>query len=342
MALLDIQSLSVSFPTPDGVVKAVRGLSYTVERGQTLGIVGESGSGKSVSTQTLMGLTRGARISGQALFEGEDLLTMNPHQLQAVRGAKIGMIFQDPLSSLHPYYRVGWQIVEMIRAHEGRMSKKAAKLRAVELLKLVGIPQADRRVDDFPHQFSGGMRQRAMIAMAMALNPVLLIADEPTTALDVTVQAQVLLVMKRLQQEFGTAIIMITHDLGVIAEVADDVVVMYAGAAAEKADRDTLFFQSHHPYTEGLLQSLPAYGSDRERLRPIEGQPPSLINLPSGCTFHPRCPYAMAKCRSEVPALELVEGSATHRSACWLPHSLDEREAVRLHTIGESLATTEG
>lgn len=340
MALLDIKDLNVSFPTPDGIVKAVRGLSYTVEKGQTLGIVGESGSGKSVSTQTLMGLTRGARISGEALFEGVDLLTMSPKQLREVRGARIGMIFQDPLSSLHPYYRVGWQIVEMIRAHQPTMSKKAAKSRAVDLLKLVGIPQAERRVDDFPHQFSGGMRQRAMIAMAMVLDPVLLIADEPTTALDVTVQAQVLQVMKRLQSEFGTAIIMITHDLGVIAEVADDVVVMYAGAAMEKASRDATFFESHHPYTEGLLQSLPAYGGERERLRPIEGQPPSLINLPSGCPFHPRCPYVMDQCRREDPPLMPVDGGA-HLSACWLPRTQSEREAVRLQTIGESLSVAE-
>ena len=231
MALLDVIDLHVSFPTHDGLVQAVRGVSFSVDRGQTLGIVGESGSGKSVSTQTIMGLTRGARLSGQALFEGRDLLTMTQKELREVRGAQIAMIFQDPLSSLHPYYRVGWQIVEMIRAHEPGTSKKAARARAIDLLRLVGIPQPDRRVDDYPHQFSGGMRQRAMIAMAMALNPALLIADEPTTALDVTVQAQVLRVIQRLQSEFDTAVILITHDLGVIAEVADDVVVMYAGGS---------------------------------------------------------------------------------------------------------------
>src|SRR6516165_8156431 len=226
MALLEITDLQVSFATPDGTVQAVRGLSFSVDAGQTLCIVGESGSGKSVATQTIAGLTRGAKVSGQAFFEGRDLLTMTPKQLQAIRGPKIGMIFQDPLSSLHPYYRVGWQIGEVIRAHQPHTSKAEARVRAIELLHLVGIPQADSRVDDFPHQFSGGMRQRAMIAMAMALDPTLLIADEPTTALDVTVQAQVLRVIRRMPEMFGTAGILITHDLGVIAEVADEVLVM--------------------------------------------------------------------------------------------------------------------
>jgi oligopeptide/dipeptide ABC transporter ATP-binding protein len=275
-----------------------------------------------------MGLTRGARISGQALFEGNDLLAMNNRQLQRIRGAEIGMIFQDPLSSLHPYYRVGWQIIEMIRAHDKEISKDKARARAVELLKLVGIPQPERRVDDFPHQFSGGMRQRAMIAMAMALNPKLLIADEPTTALDVTVQAQVLQVMKRLQEEFGTAIIMITHDLGVIAEIADDVVVMYAGKAMEKADLTTTFYGHHNPYTEGLLLSLPGYGGERQRLRPIAGQPPSLITLPEGCPFRPRCPYAFDKC-VETPPLRVVDDDPDHASACWLSTDLTERAEQR-------------
>ena len=287
MALLEVEDLHVSFKTADGIVQAVRGVSFQVDAGQTLGIVGESGSGKSVSTQTIMGLTRGARISGQAMFEGRDLLTLPLPEMRKVRGAEIAMIFQDPLSSLHPYYKVGWQIVEMIRQHDKAMSKQQARARAVDLLRLVGIPQADRRVDDYPHQFSGGMRQRAMIAMAMALNPKLLIADEPTTALDVTVQAQVLAVIKTLQEEFGTAVILITHDLGVIADVADEVQVMYAGAVMETADLRTIFYANHHPYTEGLLLSLPAYGGDRERLRPIHGQPPSLINLPAGLPVQP-------------------------------------------------------
>ena len=337
MALLEVDDLHVSFRTPDGIVQAVRGISFQVDAGQTLGIVGESGSGKSVSTQTIMGITRGARVSGSALFEGRDLLTMSNQDLQKVRGAKVGMIFQDPLSSLHPYYRVGWQITEMIRQHDRSASKARARARAVELLRLVGIPQADRRVDDYPHQFSGGMRQRAMIAMAMALNPALLIADEPTTALDVTVQAQVLQVIKTLQEEFGTAVIMITHDLGVIADVADEVIVMYAGAVMERADRRTIFSANHHPYTEGLLQSLPAYGGDRERLQPIQGQPPSLINLPPGCPFHPRCPYVMDRCRTDVPALAPVDGEAAHLSACWLPHDMAARNARRREVAGQAL-----
>ena len=337
MALLEVEDLHVSFKTPDGIVQAVRGMSFQVDAGQTLGIVGESGSGKSVSTQTIMGLTRGARISGRALFEGRDLLTLPREQLQKIRGAEIGMIFQDPLSSLHPYYRVGWQITEMIRQHDRSMSKAGARARAVDLLRMVGIPQPDRRVDDYPHQFSGGMRQRAMIAMAMSLNPKLLIADEPTTALDVTVQAQVLKVIRTLQDEFGTAVIMITHDLGVIADVADHVVVMYAGAVMEQADLRTTFFANHHPYTEGLLLSLPAYGGERERLRPISGQPPSLINLPGGCPFHPRCPYVMDRCRTEVPQLGEVGGDSTHLSACWLPHDTSARNSLRQKVVGEEL-----
>jgi oligopeptide/dipeptide ABC transporter ATP-binding protein len=319
----------VSFRTADGIVQAVRGVSYDIEAGQTLGIVGESGSGKSVSTQTITGLTKGAQVSGRAVFQGTDLLTASSAQMQAIRGAKIGMIFQDPLSSLHPYYRVGWQIVEMIRLHDRDMSKDDARKRAVELLRLVGIPQPETRVHDYPHQFSGGMRQRAMIAMAMALNPALLIADEPTTALDVTVQAQVLRVIARMQEMFGTAVILITHDLGVIADVADEVLVMYGGKVMERADRRTLFYASHHPYTEGLLQSLPAYGGARERLRPIPGQPPSLLDPPSGCPFAPRCPYAFDRCRTEMPPLDPAGEGAGHVSACWLPHDSAARAEVR-------------
>ena len=328
MALLEVEDLSVSFRTADGIVQAVRGISYTVEAGQTLGIVGESGSGKSVSTQTIVGLTKGAKVSGRAVFEGQDLLAASKKQMQAIRGAKIGMIFQDPLSSLHPYYKVGWQIVEMIRLHDHDMSKHDAQQRAVELLRLVGIPQPGSRVNDFPHQFSGGMRQRAMIAMAMALNPALLIADEPTTALDVTVQAQVLRVIARMQEMFGTAVILITHDLGVIAEVADEVLVMYGGKVEERTDRRTLFYASHHPYTEGLLRSMPAYGGTHERLQPIPGQPPSLLSPPPGCPFAPRCPYVFDKC-ARMPPLEPVDGQPGHRSACWLPHDSTERARVR-------------
>ena len=335
MALLEVDDLHVSFRTADGVVQAVRGVSFDIDEGKTLGIVGESGSGKSVSTQTIMGLTRGAQVSGRALFEGRDLLTAKPAEMQSIRGAKIGMIFQDPLSSLHPFYRVGWQIVEMIRLHDHAISKQGAHQRAVELLKLVGIPQADRRVDDFPHEFSGGMRQRAMIAMAMALNPALLIADEPTTALDVTVQAQVLQVISRLQQEFGTAVILITHDLGVIADVADDVVVMYGGMVMEQADRMTIFTANHHPYTEGLLQSLPAYGGERQRLRSIPGQPPSPINIPPGCPFAPRCAYVMDRCREEAPPLASALFGAEHLSACWLPRDKAARDGLRRKVFGQ-------
>jgi len=338
VALLEVDDLHVSFRTPDGVLNAVRGLSFSVDEGKTLGIVGESGSGKSVSTQTIMGLTRGARISGTALFDGRDLLRMNANQLGEVRGSQIGMIFQDPLSSLHPYYRVGWQIVEMIRAHDKSVSKEKARARAAELLRLVGIPRPESRIDDFPHQFSGGMRQRAMIAMAVALNPKLVIADEPTTALDVTVQAQVLQVLKRLQEEFGTAIVMITHDLGVIADVADDVVVMYAGKAMEKADRSTLFYRNHNPYTEGLLLSLPALGEERERLHPIPGQPPSLITLPKGCPFRPRCPYAFDKCMDEPPLIEV--SGPEHVSACWLPTDSRKRQKIRDDRLATEAAPT--
>jgi oligopeptide/dipeptide ABC transporter ATP-binding protein len=329
MSLLTVEDLSVSFHTPDGIVKAVRNVSFALDEGRTLGIVGESGSGKSVMSQTIMGLTRGAQVSGSVVFDGRDIFGLKRDELQALRGSEMAMIFQDPLSALHPYYRVGWQIVEALRAHESSLSKQQARSRAIELLGLVGIPQPQQRVDDFPHQFSGGMRQRAMIAMAIGLNPKLLIADEPTTALDVTVQAQVLDVLKRIQREFGTAIMMITHDLGVIADMADDVIVMYAGAAMEKSGQNDMFYANHHPYTEGLLRSLPAYGDERERLQPIGGQPPSLINIPAGCPYHPRCPYVMDVCRTDTPPLRQVYGEGPHVSACWLPTDREGREAAR-------------
>jgi peptide/nickel transport system ATP-binding protein len=315
--LLDVRGLTVSFHTPDGIVEAVRGVSLQLQRGKTLGIVGESGSGKSVATQTIAGLTRGARVSGQAIFEGRDLLTLSAADLRAIRGPGIGMIFQNPLTSLHPCYRIGWQIAEMIRAHES-VSTESARKRAIELLGHVGIPQPERRVDDYPHQFSGGMLQRAMIAMALALQPRLLIADEPTTALDVTVQAQIVRLMRRLQSEFGMAIILITHDLGVIAGVADEIVVMYAGQVMEQASRHGLFRQPSHPYTSGLLGSLPHIDASEERLTAIAGQPPSLIHPPPGCPFHPRCPQVMDRCSREMPTFMTVPGAETHRSACWL------------------------
>src|ERR1700736_1994301 len=321
MNRLEVKDLTVTFSTADGLVQAVRGVSFALEAGKTLGVVGESGSGKSVTMQTIIGLTRGAQISGQAIFEGQDLLAMSDDSLRQVRGAEISMIFQDPLSSLHPYYRVGWQIVEMIRAHQD-ISARAARLRAIELLRLVGIPQPERRIDDYPHQFSGGMRQRAMIAMALANSPKLLIADEPTTALDVTVQAQIIDLMQSLQRELGTTIIMVTHDLGVVADIADEVIVMYAGKAVEKADRRTLFYRAHHPYTRGLMGSLPGKGAAHGRLNPIQGQPPSLIRIPSGCPFHPRCPFVMDRCLTDEPSLLDVGVDPDHRSACWLPPDL--------------------
>ncbi len=336
MALLEVDDLHVDFSTPDGVVHAVRGLSFEVDAGKTLAIVGESGSGKSVSTQTITGLTRGARVSGSARFEGQDLLTASPRALRELRGEKIGMIFQDPLSSLHPYYKVGWQMVEMIRAHRD-VSKREARARAVELLDLVQIPRAASRIDDFPHQFSGGMRQRVMIAMAMALNPALLIADEPTTALDVTVQAQVLSVMQDLQSEFGTAIILITHDLGVVAQLADEVVVMYAGRAMERGSRREIFYRHHHPYTEGLLRSLPGASAGGDTLVPIPGTPPSLIQPPRACPFAPRCPYVFDKCTSETPPLREVFNDREHQSACWLSTDRESREQERAVTLRDEV-----
>ncbi|MFI6523033.1 ABC transporter ATP-binding protein [Spirillospora sp. NPDC050679] len=341
MSLLEVTDLRVSFNTADGVVHAVRGVSFSVERGRTLGIVGESGSGKSVSTQTLMRLTPGATVSGRALFEGQDLLTVSDKRMRRIRGAEVGMIFQDPLSSLHPLYRVGRQIEEMIKAHDPGASRDQVRKRAVEMLDLVGIPQPERRAQEYPHQFSGGMRQRAMIAMALALNPKLIIADEPTTALDATVQAQILDLMRRLQREFDTALIMITHDLGVIADMADEVLVMYGGKPAERAGRRDLYYRPHHPYTKGLLESVPsAAGGDR--LSAIPGQPPSLINVPSGCVFHPRCPYVMDRCRTDDPPLREVgrdrlSPGVPHDSACWLPvdaAGLDEEtERLRLQAV---------
>jgi oligopeptide/dipeptide ABC transporter ATP-binding protein len=333
MALLEVKHLTVSFGTDDGVVQAVRGVSFELDRARTLGVVGESGSGKSVCTQTITGLTRGARVSGEAWFDGTELLTAPRHVLQQIRGAQIGMIFQDPLSSLHPAYRVGWQITELIHAHDRSVSRRQARARATDLLRLVGIPRASERLDDYPHQFSGGMRQRVMIAMAMALDPQLLIADEPTTALDVTVQAQVLSVMRRLQQEFGTALLLITHDLGVVAEMADDVVVMYAGKVMERAPRREIFYRHHNPYTEGLFASLPGRRPTRSRLRSIPGTPPSLIRLPAGCPFRPRCPYAFDRCTEEPPLLR-VSGDPEQFSACWLPADPARRKVPQRDVVG--------
>src|SRR5229473_1732295 len=319
MSLLEVSDLRVSFPTADGVVQAVRGVSFSVERGRTLGIVGESGSGKTVLTQSLLGLTPGGQISGKAMFDGVNLVGLDQKSLQKIRGKEIAVIFQDPLTSLHPLYKVGWQINEMLRAHDKSVSRAQATERAVELLGRVGIPRPRERVNDYPHQFSGGMRQRVMIAMAISLNPKLIIADEPTTALDATVQAQILDLLLRLQQDSDTALLMITHDLGVVADIADEVMVMYAGRAAEKASKRDIFYEPHHPYTKGLLESIPRSSAASDRLRPITGQPPSLINLPGGCAFHPRCAYVMDRCLGEEPTLHPFGDVGDHISACWLP-----------------------
>jgi peptide/nickel transport system ATP-binding protein len=320
-SLLDVRDLRVYFNTEDGVVHAVDGISYSVLPGKTLGIVGESGSGKSVSSLTTLGLTRRYRgkIDGQIMFDGRDLAQLPDAELRKIRGNEIAMIFQDPLSSLHPFYKVGKQLVEAILAHRD-VSRAQARARAVELLKLVNIPDAERRVDQFPHEFSGGMRQRVMIAMALANEPKLLIADEPTTALDVTVQAQILALLQELQQRLGMAIIMITHDLGVVAEIADEVCVMYAGRIVERAPTEAIFHAPQHPYTWGLLKSIPRLDSPRgDELVPISGRPPSLINRPSGCYFHPRCPYVREEHTRVDPRLTPVSGQEEHQVACLLP-----------------------
>jgi peptide/nickel transport system ATP-binding protein len=331
MPLLEVNDLKTYFRTDDGVVRAVDGVSFTVERGETLGIVGESGSGKSVTCLTIMGLNpkRNSMSSGVALWKGDNLLTMSPRRLREIRGNDIAMIFQDPMTSLNPVHKIGDQLGEAMRLHED-VSRSQAKKRALDLLNAVGIPRAERRLDDYPHQFSGGMRQRVMIAMALINNPDLLIADEPTTALDVTTQAQILTLIEKLQAEFGSAVIMITHDLGVVAEIADDVVVMYAAEVAEKGTVGQIFKQPHHPYTWGLMGSLPRLDTHVERLVQIQGQPPSLLRPPSGCRFHPRCPYVMNVCKTADPALAPVSDDPTHLQACHLDEETKNREAAKL------------
>jgi peptide/nickel transport system ATP-binding protein len=309
-ALLSVRDLKVTFPTEDGLVKAVNGLTFDLKAGETLGIVGESGSGKSVTSQAIMGLHRGtrAKVEGTITFEGKDLLKLADEQLRVMRGRDIAMIFQDPLSALHPYYTVGNQIIEAYTIHNRSASKGAARAHVIEMLDRVGIPNPNKRIDQYPHEFSGGMRQRAMIAMALVNSPRLVIADEPTTALDVTVQAQILDLLVGLQKEMGTAIIIITHDLGVVAEMADKIMVMYGGKAVEGGTADQVFYSAEHPYTWGLLQSMPRIDREREeRLRPIPGNPPSLINPPSGCAFHPRCAYRDDEklgCSTTVPVFD--------------------------------------
>jgi peptide/nickel transport system ATP-binding protein len=320
-ALLDVQDLHVSFESEDGVVRAVDGVSFSVEAGRTLGIVGESGSGKSVTSLTVMGLTRGpsTKISGKAVLEGQDLIVASDEQLRHIRGNDLAMVFQDPLSSLHPFYKVGTQLVEAIQTHQ-RISRGAAYDRAGELLELVSIPDARHRLEHYPHEFSGGMRQRAMIAMALSNDPKVLIADEPTTALDVTVQAQILELIARLQAELGMGVVIITHDLGVVAETADDIAVMYAGRIVEQGSTDTLFDRPGHPYTWGLLESIPKLtGPREEELVPIPGRPPSLIHRPTGCAFHPRCPYVREDHKRIDPPLEKVPDDPGHGVACLLP-----------------------
>ncbi len=318
---LEVRDLRVHFPTDDGLVKSVDGISFRLDRGRTLGIVGESGSGKSVTSLSIMGLHEGgsARMSGQIWLDGTEIISAGAETVRSLRGKKVAMIFQDSLAAMHPYYTVGNQIIEGYRIHNN-VSRRAARAHAIEMLDRVGIPQPAKRVDDYPHQFSGGMRQRAMIAMALACDPELLIADEPTTALDVTVQAQILDLIRDLQQEFGSAVIIITHDLGVVAELADDVLVMYAGRCVEYGSAETVFRAPEHPYTWGLLGSMPRVDRDvRERLSPIKGTPPSLIGVPPGCAFHPRCPHVERNgipCRSVVPDLG---DDPAHGVACHIP-----------------------
>jgi peptide/nickel transport system ATP-binding protein len=317
--LLEVNDLKVRFATEDGTVRAVDGLSFELERGKVLGIVGESGSGKSVTAMTLMGLTRGvnAGFEGEVLYKGKDLLNVSDRDMQDYRGNELGMIFQDPMTSLNPVYRIGEQIVEAIQAHEN-VDKRTARARTVEILRQVGIPNPETRVDSFPHEFSGGMRQRAMIAMALSCNPSILIADEPTTALDVTIQAQIVDLINRLKDDFDSAVIFITHDLGVIADIADEIIVMYAGRVVERGSKRDIFYDPQMPYTWGLLGSIPRLDRPRpERLHTIEGMPPSLINPPEGCKFRPRCPHAFEKCKQE-PELENRVGTPGHLDRCWL------------------------
>jgi len=330
-AILKVDELRVSFATEDGVVQAVSGVSFELQAGEVLAIVGESGSGKSVTAQTITGLTRApnARITGSVTYRGRELNGLDDDQLRDVRGEQIAMIFQDPMTSLNPVYRVGDQIAEMIRAHRD-VSKREAADRAVELLRSVGIPNPERRVRHYPHEFSGGMRQRVMIAMALSLEPDVLIADEPTTALDVTVQAQILRLIDQLNRDRDLAVILITHDLGVVAEVADRVVVMYAGQIVENATLDETFYDPQHPYTWGLLGSLMRLDQSRTaRLAQIPGQPPSLLAPPAGCRFAPRCAYAFDKCH-EPPALEARAGG-NHLDRCWLDPP--EKKSLRAQVI---------
>jgi peptide/nickel transport system ATP-binding protein len=331
-ALLSIDDLKVGFATDEGLVQAVDGVSFEISRGEVVAVVGESGSGKSVTGMTLMGLTRGpnARITGSAKLDGQELLTATNEELRKIRGNDIAMIFQDPISSLNPVYRVGWQIVEQIRTHHPELSKSDAAARAVELMERVGVPRAAERLRSYPHEFSGGMRQRVMIAMALSCSPKLLIADEPTTALDVTIQAQILDELRQLRDDTDAGIILVTHDLAVVADIADRVVVMYSGRVVEQGTLDDLFYDPQHPYTWGLLGSITRVDRDRgTRLPAIAGSPPSLLATPKGCHFKPRCPHAFDKCDT-VPALESrIPEEPGHSDRCWLtPEAKRERRTV--------------
>jgi peptide/nickel transport system ATP-binding protein len=318
-SLLEVNDLKVQFATEDGIVLAVDGVSFTLERGKVLGIVGESGSGKSVTSMTLMGLTRGvnARFEGEVLYKGTDLLNVSDTDMQNYRGNELGMIFQDPMTSLNPVYRIGEQIVEAIQSHDN-VDKRTARARTIELLRQVGIPNPEVRVDDFPHQFSGGMRQRVVIALAIAANPKLIIADEPTTALDVSIQAQIIQLIKRLCRDHATAVMLVTHDMGVIAETADRVAVMYAGRIVEIGPVADVIHRPAHPYTVGLMGSIPSIVEERERLTQIEGAMPRLDAVPGGCAYHPRCTRAIERCLRERPELEAVGAT---RAACWVAGS---------------------
>ncbi len=325
MALLEVSDLHTRFRTDDGVVKAVSGVSFELDSGKTLGVVGESGSGKSVTFLSVMGLhdMRHAELSGSVRFDGQEMLGLGASRLREIRGRRIGMIFQDPMTSLNPVKTIGWQLEEAVLLHND-VTRNEARRRAIEILGEVEIPRADTRVDDYPHQFSGGMRQRVMIAMALINKPEVLIADEPTTALDVTTQAQILRLMTKLQDELHMAIVMITHDLGVVAELADDVLVMYGGRVVEHAEVHDLFAKPEMPYTWGLLGSLPRLNATSDRLEQIPGQPPSLLRPPPGCSFNPRCPYVFDRCRAELPELRAGIVGVNHRFRC---HLADEERA---------------
>ena len=339
MAVLEARRLTVRIPTEDGVVRAVEDVSFSVEAGTLFGIAGESGSGKSVLTQAIMGLLPNADITGEVWFEGVNLLALRPHEMQKLRGARIGMIFQDPLSSLHPYYTIGSQITEMIHAHE-KVSKPAARQRAIEMLTKVGIPAAAERFDSYPHEFSGGMRQRVMIAMALVLNPPLIIADEPTTALDVTVQAQIVALLDTMRKELGTTVIMITHDLGLLASVADNVMVMYAGNRLEYGASKPLFASPANPYTLGLLRSSPSNYLAGAELVPIPGRPPSLLATPKGCVFAPRCANVMDICTTKRPPIRTYSDGL--QSLCWLTDTPAEVTATSVApAIAAPLAPTD-